>query len=150
MIVINLSNQTLCHGDWRVKCSTAKVGAGQRGGSGGTPLGLHRIDQAIGQGAHAHQSFVGRLPKTLWTPQADPTQDWILSRILWLDGLEAGYNRGGTVDSKSRYIYIHAAPPTEPMGVPRSHGCVRVAPHDMVTLFERVAVGELVWIKEYE
>jgi lipoprotein-anchoring transpeptidase ErfK/SrfK len=72
---------------------------------------------------------------------AQPQRDWILTRILWLTGTERGRNRGGNVDTLRRFIYIHGCPPTEPMGVPRSHGCIRMRDADLVALFDAVSVG---------
>ncbi|HEY9199079.1 MAG TPA: L,D-transpeptidase, partial [Gammaproteobacteria bacterium] len=77
-----------------------------------------------------------------------PERDWILTRILWLRGLERGRNRGGRVDSMRRYIYLHGCPDSEPMGVARSHGCVRMRNADVMDLFERVPAGTRVWIQE--
>ncbi|MFZ5697809.1 MAG: L,D-transpeptidase family protein, partial [Pseudomonadota bacterium] len=71
----------------------------------------------------------------------NPDRDWILSRILWLCGCERGRNRLGDVDSQQRYIYIHGTPETEPMGVPRSHGCIRMRNTDVIALFDLVPVG---------
>ena len=70
-----------------------------------------------------------------------PDRDWILSRILWLCGEEPGFNRHGQVDSMRRYIYIHGTPDTEPMGVPRSHGCVRMRNAHVIPLFNHVSPG---------
>ena len=78
--------------------------------------------------------------------QAFPERDWILTRILWLCGEERGINRGGNVDSQRRYIYIHGTPDSEPMGVPRSHGCIRMRNQDVLELFERVPAGTQVLI----
>ena len=76
-----------------------------------------------------------------------PQRDWILTRILWLCGREPGINRMGSVDSMRRYIYIHGTPDTEPMGEPRSHGCVRMRNSDIIALFDRVAPGTPVTIQ---
>ena len=70
-----------------------------------------------------------------------PGRDWILSRILWLSGLEPGRNRLGDVDSMRRYIYIHGTPDHEPMGVPFSHGCIRMRNADVCWLFDAVTPG---------
>jgi hypothetical protein len=77
-----------------------------------------------------------------------PDRDWILGRILWLCGEEVGFNRGGSVDSQRRYIYLHGTPDTEPMGIPRSHGCIRMRMHDVCDLADRVEVGCPVLITE--
>ena len=70
-----------------------------------------------------------------------PERDWILTRILWLAGCEPGHNQGGTQDTLARYIYIHGTPDTEPMGIPQSHGCIRMRNQDIVTLFDYVNIG---------
>jgi lipoprotein-anchoring transpeptidase ErfK/SrfK len=75
-----------------------------------------------------------------------PERDWILTRILWLTGLESGRNRGGDVDTLRRFIYIHGCPPSEPMGVARSHGCIRMHDRDLIELFDRVETGTVVEI----
>ena len=79
---------------------------------------------------------------------AQPGKDWILTRILWLCGEEPGVNRGGQVDTMRRYVYIHGTPAETTLGVPGSHGCVRMANADMVELFDRVPVGTPVVIRE--
>ncbi|MBT0963426.1 L,D-transpeptidase [Denitromonas iodatirespirans] len=126
----------------RYRVSTATNGPGECRDSGCTPRGRHRIRARIGGGQPIRAVFVGRRPTgEVWSEAlgaAHPSRDWILSRILWLSGLEPGRNRLGKVDSMQRYIYIHGTPDTEPMGVPRSHGCVRMANRDVVELFELV------------
>jgi lipoprotein-anchoring transpeptidase ErfK/SrfK len=125
--------------------STALRGPGEVNGSGCTPRGRHRIRLKIGVGCPAGAVFRGRR----WTGEvytaalraAAPERDWILSRILWLTGCESGRNRGGLVDTLSRYIYIHGCPDSEPMGVPRSHGCIRMRNGDVIRLCERVSAG---------
>ncbi|MCY1183348.1 L,D-transpeptidase catalytic domain [compost metagenome] len=77
-----------------------------------------------------------------------PGRDWILTRILWLSGCEPGRNRLGQVDSFRRYIYLHGTPDTEPMGVPLSHGCIRLRNADVLELFDRVPVHCAVRIDE--
>lgn len=77
-----------------------------------------------------------------------PERDWILTRILWLCGLESGLNRGGLVDSQRRYIYLHGTPPDQPMGQPASHGCVRLRNDDLLWLFEQAPPGTPVWLHD--
>ena len=155
-IRVSVANQTLelwqggsCQGHWSV--STALKGAGNQSGSNQTPLGLHRIRACIGAGEPEGAVFVGRRPTgEIYTPllaEQYPQRDWILSRILWLCGEEKGVNRGGSVDSQRRYIYIHGTPDTEPMGVPLSHGCVRMRNQDVMDLYERVGPGTRVVIE---
>jgi lipoprotein-anchoring transpeptidase ErfK/SrfK len=77
-----------------------------------------------------------------------PHRDWILTRILWLGGLEAGKNRYGDVDTCWRYIYIHGCPDHLMTGIPDSHGCIRLNNVDMLDLFNRVEAGIKVFIRE--
>jgi lipoprotein-anchoring transpeptidase ErfK/SrfK len=125
--------------------STAANGPGEASGSGCTPRGRHVVRARIGAGAAVGAVFVGRRPTgEIWTPELAaqfPQRDWILTRILWLSGCEPGFNRLGSVDSMRRYIYIHGTPDSEPMGEPRSHGCIRMRNCDVIALFERVPVG---------
>lgn len=122
--------------------STALRGAGEVSGSEMTPRGQHLIRAKIGDGAEPGTVFRGRRPTgEVWTPELaaqHPGRDWILSRILWLSGCEPGHNRLGDRDSMRRYIYIHGTPDSEPMGEPRSHGCIRMRNSDVIDLFERV------------
>ncbi len=132
--------------------STALNGPGEEEGSGCTPRGLHRIRLKIGHGLPEQAVFVGRRHTgELYSPalaRANKQRDWILARILWLTGTESGKNRGGHVDSLSRYIYIHGTPASEPMGQVASHGCIRMNTSDMIELFDQVSVGDLVDIRE--
>jgi lipoprotein-anchoring transpeptidase ErfK/SrfK len=148
-IHIDLSQQTLTlrAGDRSVayQVSTGANGPGEQTGSGCTPRGQHRVRLKIGANCPVGAVFRGRR----WTGEvfspalgvAQPQRDWILTRILWLTGTERGRNRGGNVDTLRRFIYIHGCPPTEPMGVPRSHGCIRMRDADLVALFDAVSVG---------
>ena len=133
-------------------CSTALNGPGEQEGSGCTPRGSHRIRAIVGLGEPESAVFVARRPTgEVWTEElhdAYPNRDWILGRILWLCGNEPGVNRGGRVDSQRRFIYIHGTPPSEPMGVPMSHGCVRMRLQDICELADDVSPGTLVSIVE--
>jgi len=128
-----------------VAVSTATRGTGQVRDSEQTPLGRHIIRAKIGDGCPPDTVFVGRRPTGESFSEAlrnqHPQRDWILTRILWLSGLEPGHNRLGNVDTMRRYIYIHGAPDAEPMGKPGSHGCIRMRNSDIVKLFELVQVG---------
>ncbi len=131
--------------------STAENGVGNRQGSNRTPTGLHRVAQRIGDAAPAGSVFRGRVATGEIAPVlSDPGQrgpgDRITSRILWLEGLEPGRNRGGEVDSFSRYIYIHGTDEEGRIGVPASHGCIRMRNRDIVALFPRVPLHSLVLI----
>ena len=130
--------------------STARNGPGERCGSGCTPRGWHRIRIKIGAGLPRNTVFVGRRPTGEIYDAAlaarHPERDWILTRILWLTGLEAGFNRGGDRDTLRRYIYIHGCPDEAPMGIPLSHGCIRMHSGDLLELFEQTAAGDRVFI----
>jgi lipoprotein-anchoring transpeptidase ErfK/SrfK len=122
--------------------STALNGPGERNGSGCTPRGLHQVRAKIGGGLPLAAVLRGRRwTGEVWSPQLHaqfPGRDWILTRILWLSGLEPGRNRMGEVDTFRRYIYLHGTPDTEPMGEPLSHGCIRLRNADMLALFDLV------------
>lgn len=131
--------------------STALKGPGERRDSGCTPQGLHRVRIRIGGGCPPGTVFVGRRPTgevyDSGLAARFPGRDWILTRILWLTGLEAGRNRGGQVDTLRRYIYIHGCPPTAPMGVPGSQGCIRLRDPDLLRLYDLAPAGTLVEIQ---
>ena len=130
--------------------STARNGPGEQRDSGCTPRGWHRIRMKIGAGQPINAVFVGRRPTgEIHSPELaalQPERDWILTRILWLTGLERGRNRGGDRDTLRRFIYIHGCPDTAPMGEPRSHGCIRMRNRDLLELFEQVSAGDRVLI----
>lgn len=109
--------------------STAFNGVGELNGSGCTPRGLHQVRAKIGAGLPLAAVLRGRRwTGEVWSPELHeqfPGRDWILTRVLWLSGLEPGRNRLGDVDTFRRYIYLHGTPDTEPMGTPLSHGCIR-------------------------
>lgn len=156
-IEINISKQTLIlfEGNDVVKqytISTAKNGPGEQMDSECTPRGKHLIREKIGAGCDANTVFVGREPcGEMYHPELReqfPGRDWILTRILWLSGCEAGKNKGGNVDSYDRYIYIHGGPDDLAMGVPSSRGCVRMRNNDMIELFDLVETETCVNIVE--
>jgi len=132
--------------------STAINGTGEEEGSGCTPRGHHHIRAKIGAELPENSVFRARRPTgeiyTSELAKAYPGRDWILTRILWLSGNETGFNRGGRQDTLRRFIYIHGCPETEPMGIAKSHGCIRMRNDDLLTLFERVPVGTPVDIRE--
>lgn len=132
--------------------STAKNGVGQQNGSECTPSGKHIIRAKIGTNAKENTVFVARRETgeifNQKLEQQNPERDWILTRILWLSGLEKGKNRGGEVDTMRRYIYIHGCPDSDSFSVPSSHGCVKMRNKDIIELFENVDVGTRVFIHE--
>ncbi|MBN2606347.1 MAG: L,D-transpeptidase [Thiotrichales bacterium] len=154
-ILISIPQQTLMllDGEKEVKrysVSTGLAGVGNEKNSGQTPLGKHKIRAKIGDGLPINSVFVGRRPtEEIYSDalgQQFPVRDWILTRILWLSGLEKGKNRLGNQDTMQRYIYIHGTPDSEPMGVALSHGCIRMRNEDVMDLFDRVSVGSEVEI----
>ena len=132
--------------------STAKNGAGEIMGSGCTPRGWHRIRAKIGAGLPLYSVFKARRATgEIYSPALAaqyPERDWILTRILWLGGLEPHKNRYGQVDTAWRYIYLHGCPDESMDGQPKSHGCIRLHNIDMVDLFECVRVGMRVFSHE--
>jgi len=127
--------------------STAAAGVGSRSGSLRTPPGWHRVAARFGEGAALGRVFRSRKPAELVRTfdNADPSSDLILTRILWLEGLESGVNKGRGIDSKKRYIYIHGTNQEQLIGQPTSHGCIRMRNRDVVDLFERTAGSDL-WV----
>ncbi len=157
LIEISIADQCLrlstSHSCISFPVSTALKGVGEQENSGKTPRGWHRIAARIGDGAPVGAVFVGRRQTgEVYSPElarAYPERDWILTRILWLQGMEVDRNRMGNVDSMRRYVYIHGTPDSEPMGVPLSHGCVRMKNQDIATLYDQVPFNTPVWIQEH-
>ncbi|MFZ4538077.1 L,D-transpeptidase family protein [Propionivibrio sp.] len=157
-IHISIAQQslTLLDGAGQVLCcfpvSTATRGVGEQRGTYCTPRGRHLIRAKIGAGQPENAVFVARRPSgEIYSPElgsAFPERDWILTRILWLSGCEPEYNRLGCVDTMRRYIYIHGCPDTATLGIPGSHGCIRMRNADIVELFDRVPVYTPVEITE--
>ncbi len=148
-ITIGLASQrlTLVRGQLTLEfpISTARNGPGEVLDSGCTPTGAHIIRAKIGADQATGTVFSGRrVTGEIYSPQLaarHPNRDWILTRILWLSGLEVGRNRLGNVDTMRRFIYIHGTPDSNPMGVAASHGCIRMRNTDVITLFDRVVCG---------
>ena len=136
----------------RYSISSAKNGVGEQNGSFRTPRGRHIVRAKIGAGQPLNTVFVERRPTgETYSPELakrHPRRDWILTRILWLSGLERGYNRLGHVDTMRRAIYIHGSPDTADMGKPGSRGCIRMHNRDIVELFDLVPVRTTVEICE--
>jgi lipoprotein-anchoring transpeptidase ErfK/SrfK len=132
--------------------STAKNGLGELKGSECTPRGWHNIRAKIGAHQPLQTVFISRRPTgEIYSPELakmHPERDWILTRILWLGGLEPHKNRYGNVDSTWRYIYIHGSPDDLVTGNPQSHGCIRMKNANLLDLFNRIKVGIKVYIHE--
>ena len=126
--------------------STSRFGTGQIANSNQTPLGLHRIAEKIGDGHPVGTVFESRRAVGLISQgRADAA---IAHRILWLEGLEPGFNRGGEVDTHARYVYIHGLGDETALGRPASRGCIHLAAADLLPLFDLVPGGTLVWISQ--
>jgi lipoprotein-anchoring transpeptidase ErfK/SrfK len=141
MIEISIANQTLRYLDKTYPISSAKNGIGEVEGSYCTPTGRFNISEKIGVDLETGSVLVAREPtgeifsKELF--DKNPDRDWILTRILWLEGLEEHNN-----NTKGRYIYIHGSPDETPMGVPGSKGCIRMHNKDVIELFDHVQTDE--------
>ena len=131
--------------------STGKNGLGEQCGSECTPRGWHRIHSLIGLDAEVNSVFVSReWTGEIYSPELAmlyPERDWILTRILQLDGLEPGRNKGGEVDSLQRYIYIHGTPESTELGKPGSRGCIRMRNADLIELANWVTIDTPVCIE---
>ena len=155
-LIISIAEQTVLlfensSASWRLggkmSCSTSRFGIGQTEGSNCTPLGLHRIAGKIGAGEPAGTVFKAR-QVIGHTSQPEFADAKITTRILWLEGLEPGFNSGGNVDSHSRYIYIHGTADQSSIGKPTSCGCIHLADVDLIPLFDLLPCDTLVWISE--
>lgn len=124
-------------------CSTSKFGIGFTPGSNKTPVGSFVVKEKHGDGAESGTIFKSRQPAGHWSPGMDTTSDFVLTRILWLHGLEAR-----NANTFERYIYIHGTNDEARIGRAASHGCVRLKNRDVVELFDAVPVGTAVWIEE--
>lgn len=128
--------------------STSAVGTGSAPGSNRTPLGWHRAAERFGAGAAPGTMFVSRrpngrvLPESQWSAP-DPAEDAVLTRVVWLEGLEPGVNRGPGADSRERCIYLHGTNQEQKLGTPASHGCIRFSNADIVRLFDFADGAEL-------
>ena len=128
-------------------CSTSRFGIGQIEGSNRTPLGLHRIAEKIGDGHPVGTVFKARAVIG-HTSQPEFAAAKITTRIMWLEGLEPGFNQGTNVDSHERYIYIHGTADQATIGEPASCGCIHLTDADLLWLFDLLPSGTLVWIAE--
>ena len=131
--------------------SSSKYGEGSIENSFKTPLGKHIIKEKIGSGAPLNTIFVARVntneKANIIRSLDDSEDDYVTSRILWLDGLEEGINKGEGVDSFNRFIYIHGTHEEGLIGQKSSHGCIRMFNNDVVKLYDIVKKGTKVYIK---
>ena len=131
--------------------STSKYGEGSIQNSFKTPLGEHSIKEMIGEEAEINTIFTSRIntkrSATIIDQFEDTDNDYVTSRIIWLDGEEEGFNKGGNVDSFRRYIYIHGTHEEGLIGTKASHGCIRMFNYDVIELFNLVNIGTKVLIR---
>ncbi len=132
------------------KISSSYYGTGSEANSLKTPLGKHEIYRKLGQNLPVNAILKGRVWNgaiaNIITEEVDTDFDHVTSRILWLDGLEVGKNKGKGIDSRSRYIYIHGTAEEGLIGKPASDGCIRMYNSDVIELFELVEEKAQVWI----
>jgi len=121
--------------------STSKFGLGDEPGSNHTPLGLHEVARKIGHGAPSGMRFKDRRATGEIVPPEAPGRDPIVTRILWLRGLEAH-----NAKAFRRYIYIHGTPEERRVGQPASYGCIRMRSADVIELFDRIGPGARVHV----
>ena len=147
MITINISKQSLEYKGKSYSISTAINGTGEIEGSYCTPTGKFKIAEKIGSNLELGSVLVEREPTgeiyNADLAKKNPDRDWILTRILWLDGIEV-HNQ----NTKNRFIYIHGSPDETQMGMPGSKGCIRMHNYDVIELFESIKSGENVIITE--
>lgn len=132
------------------RVSTSRFGTGMLLNSRRTPLGAHRVAEKIGTNCEPLTLFRGRRitgAKAKLNPLATISSfDAVCTRILWLEGIEFGYNRGGCVDSRKRFIYIHGTVDERRIGIPASIGCIRMHNDSLIEAFGLLDVGSLVYI----
>ena len=127
--------------------STSALGLGNREASCKTPTGFHRIVAKIGAGAPPGRIFRDRLDTGSDWHQGLTEENLVLTRIMRLEGLEPGLNKGPGIDSFNRYIYIHGTNNEDRIGTPKSHGCVCLRNNDCIRLFDLVSEGTVVFIE---
>jgi lipoprotein-anchoring transpeptidase ErfK/SrfK len=145
-IEISVRNQRLTLRSGRKKIaeypvSTSRFGLGSKAGSFKTPTGRFRIAEKIGDGMPIGTIFKSRRAVKP-TKKLLQEEDLVMTRILWLDGLDRR-----NANTHSRYVYIHGTNHEESLGMPASHGCVRMNNVDAAALFDLVTVDTLVEIK---
>jgi lipoprotein-anchoring transpeptidase ErfK/SrfK len=123
------------------KISTSKYGTGDKPGSNRTPLGHLRVAKKIGNTAPQGAVFKSRRPTGEILKPNSPGRDPVVTRILWLNGLEER-NR----NAFKRTIYIHGTPEENRLGHPASYGCIRMSSRDVVDLYNRIGYGADVFI----
>ncbi|MAN50111.1 MAG: hypothetical protein CMD04_04760 [Flavobacteriales bacterium] len=155
LIYISIKNQKLFHIKEKkiikiYSISSSEKGVGNKINSNKTPLGLHSVKEKHGHATPLYGKMVGRvfngeIVKVYNNKQRSKTDD-ITTRILWLTGEEENYNKNRDVDSYNRYIYIHGTSEEGRIGIPSSHGCIRMKNIEVLELFNKIKVGTKVLI----
>ena len=143
LTVLNRKREWSFSEEQQIVISTSRFGVGQESGSEKTPLGLHRIAEKFGDDLPAGMVFKGR--KVVGTIEEEPNAA-IAHRILWIEGLEPGLNRGGKVDTHARYVYIHGVGNESTLGKPASRGCLHMSASDLIPFYNLIPRGTLIWI----
>ena len=155
LIYVDIGSQTLSYivkgtVSKKYNISSSYYGTGSEANSLKTPLGKHEIYKKIGNELPINAILKGRVWNgaiaDIIEGPIDTDYDHVTSRILWLDGLEEGKNRGNGVDSRNRYIYIHGTAEEGLIGKPASDGCIRMYNNEVIELFELVSEKTQVWI----
>ena len=155
LIYVDINSQTLSYivkgtVSKKYNISSSYYGTGSEANSLKTPLGKHEIYKKIGNELPINAILKGRVWNgaiaDIIEGPIDTDYDHVTSRILWLDGLEEGKNRGNGVDSRNRYIYIHGTAEEGLIGKPASDGCIRMYNNEVIELFELVSEKTQVWI----
>ena len=130
--------------------SSSAYGTGNKAGSNKTPLGLHKVKYKYGDNTPINGRMIARVYTgeiaTVYKDSTKSNTDDVTTRILWLEGLEQGENKGEGIDSFKRYIYIHGTSEEGRLGTPASHGCIRMKNKEVIDLYNKVAIGTLVLI----
>ncbi len=148
-VVVSVKDQKLALYDPKGKqerkypVSTSKFGVSDRPGTYGTPVGMHEVVAKIGQGARVGAVFKNRRPTGEVITPGTPGRDPIVSRIMWLRGMEP-QNK----NAYGRCIYIHGTADEADIGRPVSYGCIRMKSLDVVDLFNTLPIGAQVYITE--
>jgi len=155
IIFVDISNQNLFLFDEykiieKFRISSSIYGEGNEEGSNKTPLGAHYIREYFGKDVDIFTIFKNRVPTShkakLLPREQKSEEDIITTRILWLDGLEEGFNKGANLDTYKRYIYIHGTNEEELIGQKASHGCIRMTNSDIIKLCNKNLLNTFVYI----
>jgi lipoprotein-anchoring transpeptidase ErfK/SrfK len=155
-VVVDVATKSLYLLDDGQRIDTWPVSTGLRGtgnllGGDTTPLGVFDIVRKIGTGLPeftilSSQAVIGTTARPVFASDDPRASLEITTRILWLEGLQPGWNEGGDVDTYARHIFIHGTAKLGMLGDPASLGCVQMAPGAMISLYRHIPLGTLVLI----